>query len=737
MSKSKGLFKNLQGFLWVVIFAVIVYLIIRNINVFGNILLVLLGFGAVVIVHEFGHFVVAKLSDIKVEAFSIFMPPTLLGVRKTKDGFRFRILPGLFSKENDESDESQAKPAPSGVEGSDEQSLSLHRMPHGREESREATIVSETEYRIGLIPFGGFVKMLGQEDTGPVKSSDDPHSFANKPVSTRIPVIAAGVIFNVISAVIIFMIVFLIGINLPPAVVGAVVPDSPAARAGLKPGDEIIEIAGKSKELDFSNIALAAALSDEDEKVALTVRHEDGSIEDFALVAERLPGEPMRVFGIAPPMTLTIADVSDANTLLEKTGLLPGDLITAVNGKYVQRHWELVEILKNNLSTDVTVLAERANKDKKLDLVETKITLDWITPSTGHVYSMVPRLRMEDIQIEKSLWMKIATKVRKLLEKIGLMEEEKVKPFLQSSDIILSVGKVACPTYEEFSNTVKKCEDNEIPIKLLRTDANGIERQHTISVRLKRGPGVNEARIGISYYNMFDLEHPIVAKTIAVEDGPPKLEIPRGATITAVGGVSVSNFYDVIREIKKHAGERITIDWRIDEEITGEVAFDVSTDKDFVTVKPTLVGFIPFKPLELTCRASGPIHAVAMGYRRTVMFIAQTYLTLKRLIGGVVSPKHLMGPVGIITLSYRVVAEQPLVYYVYFLGLISAAIAVFNLLPLPPLDGGLIVLMLVEKIKGSALSERTQGAIAYAGWVLIGTLLLYVTFNDIVRSFFS
>ncbi|GAH96410.1 unnamed protein product [marine sediment metagenome] len=61
-----------------------------------------------------------------------------------------------------------------------------------------------------------------------------------------------------------------------------------------------------------------------------------------------------------------------------------------------------------------------------------------------------------------------------------------------------------------------------------------------------------------------------------------------------------------------------------------------------------------------------------------------------------------------------------MVYYVYFLGLISACIAVFNFLPLPPLDGGLIVLLLVEKIKGSALSERAQGVIAYAGWVLIG-----------------
>jgi len=45
--------------------------------------------------------------------------------------------------------------------------------------------------------------------------------------------------------------------------------------------------------------------------------------------------------------------------------------------------------------------------------------------------------------------------------------------------------------------------------------------------------------------------------------------------------------------------------------------------------------------------------------------------------------------------------------------------------------------LLVEKIKGSALSERTQGIIAYAGWVLIGSFVLYVTFNDIVRNFFQ
>jgi ATP-dependent Zn protease len=60
-----------------------------------------------------------------------------------------------------------------------------------------------------------------------------------------------------------------------------------------------------------------------------------------------------------------------------------------------------------------------------------------------------------------------------------------------------------------------------------------------------------------------------------------------------------------------------------------------------------------------------------------------------------------------------------------------------NFLPIPPFDGGLVVLMIIEKIRGTALSERAQGVVAYAGWAMILALLVYVTFNDIVRTFFS
>ena len=712
MSEKKDFFnKHFRLILFAAIVVMVLYFIVRNISAFGNVLLVLLGFGAVILVHEFGHFIVAKLSDIKVEAFSIFMPPTLIGVHRKKEGIRIRILPDIFPKEGNASEEG---------DDSNEGALRITIKSEGK--------ASETEYRMGLIPFGGFVKMLGQEDTSTVKSSDDPRSFANKPKSIRAAVLAAGVCCNIISAVIIFMIVFLIGINLTPAVVGVVKPDSPASRAGLRAGDEVISVAGKSNDLDFSNIGIAAALSGEDEKVPMKVRHEDGTEEDLELVAELLPGGQMREFGIEIPVSLTVAQLSEdgATDLFSRTGFLAGDKIKSVDGREVQSFWELREVIQGSLVPEVALSVERMGDSGETEVVASQIGLDLIFASSHgvesesklyHIYSMVPRLRIGIVS-------------DKLTSRADDSESS-----LQSGDIILAIGDIENPTYSEMRSITEASEDKELPIQVLRSSASGADKTLTVIVTPKKPAGSERVVIGIGV--VLDAEHPIVAKIIDAEGVPDKLDIPRGAAITAVDGAPVSNFYEIIREIRRYDGERITINWRVNEEIAGSVALNVDNNGEGITVKSDFSELIPFDDLKRTYKAGGPIDAIVMGYRRTVMFVAQTYVTLRRLIGGLVSPKNLMGPVGIISLSYRIVAEQPLIYYVYFLGLISAVIAVFNFLPLPPLDGGLVVLLLVEKIKGSALSERAQGIIAYAGWALILTLILYVTFNDIVRSFFS
>ena len=709
MSEFKQLFnKYFRVVLFIIFLVVVVYLIIRNIGAFGNVLLVMLGFGAVVLIHEFGHFIVAKLSNIKVEAFSIFMPPILLGIRKTEQGYRFRILPEIFPKEGDESGE--------GV-----MNFTIGRKGQA----------SETEYRVGLIPFGGFVKMLGQDDIGPVKNSNDPRSYANKPVYIRAATIAAGVFFNVVSAVIIFMITFLIGIKLPPPVIGGVLPDSPAARAGLKAGDEIIEIEGKKNDLDFPSIGIAAALSGRNEKVPLKVRHPDGTVEEISLVAEQLPNESMRLFGVLPAKSLTIAKLpdKDANDLYAKTGLLPGDRIISVNGRDVRGHWELVEILQNTLLPEATLSAERTKDDGKSIVVESRVRLYLNVASNpdvqsesdlSNIYSIVPRLKI----------------ILSVSEQNSSRDVNDVNDtYLKAGDIILAAGDINNPTYKELRDVIEEYDDRELPIKVLRSDPNGVEKSLLIAVIPRRPEGGDRPLIGVNL--ALDAEHPVVAETIKTEQGLSELKIPSGARITAVDGEAVSNFYDVIREIKKYPGERITIDWRLNQETAGNVILNVGTGNEFISVKSIPAENIPFADLKRSYKASGPINAIVMGCRRTIMFIAQTYVTLKRLAGGLVSPKNLIGPVGIITFSYRIVSEQPMVYYVYFLGLISAVIAVFNFLPLPPLDGGLVVLLLVEKIKGSALSERVQTIIAYTGWALILALFIYVTFNDIIKSFFS
>jgi regulator of sigma E protease len=309
---------------------------------------------------------------------------------------------------------------------------------------------------------------------------------------------------------------------------------------------------------------------------------------------------------------------------------------------------------------------------------------------------------------------------------------------LKAGDIIVAVDSIEDPTYLELRETTVRFEDKPLAIKVLRTDPNGAERVVTVTVTPRRQKTTD--RVVIGFLPALDAEHAIISASIATEGGVEKLDIPRGARITTVGGKPVASFYDIIREVQEAEGQVVALEYELGDQARGEVPLQTAGVEQPVQVSSILLENLPFRGLEKLYRAASPLDAIKMGYRKTVMFITMTYITLAQLIGGLLSPKLLMGPVGIVVSSYQIVDKQPLVYYAYFLGLISASIAVLNFMPIPPFDGGLIVLMLIEKVKGSALSEKSQGIVAYAGWVLVLTLLIYVTYNDIVRtihSFFS
>ncbi len=699
----------------------IIYLVANNMDTFGNVLLTFLGFGTVILVHEFGHFIVAKLSDIEVEMFSIFMGPTLLGIKRTEKGFRVRVLPGFLHPRNEEDDGSVARMTLGGP--------------------RKA---GETEYQVRMIPFGGFVKMVGQEDMGAAEATENPRSFANKPIRTRIAVIAAGVTFNAISAVIIFMTAFLIGIDRVPPIVGGVTPGSPAAEAGIRGGDEVIKIDGKTKNLEFSNIMIAAALSDVNEAVPMTIKHADGSIEEIELVAQDLqvPGMPVRLFGMEQPRTLTIGNVSDVEKMTEATGLLPGDKVVAVNGEPVGTYWEYQDKLNKDLTEgylreNVTLTVERKDEGGDVETVSAQIRVDLSATlgQTGekeeeesnlsHIYYMVPRLQIAEYSAPPE--------PKSFLEKIkGLFASEKKDEgdkALHKGDVILRIDDVENPTYLDLREAAKSHAGEELEVEVLRSDPNGTTQRVTAMVVPRKGRG---DRVVIGVYPILDAGRPVVAKSF--ED---KVDIPSGATVTAVNGMAVSDFYDIAAQIGEADSQEVRISYVDAEGKTGEAALAYENADEALRVNKTLEAMVPFEPYERLYKASGPVEAIAMGWRKTVSFIAQSYATFKSLFAGLVSPKQLMGPVGILAMSYKMVAERPIIYYVYFLGLINAVIAVFNFLPILPLDGGLVVMMLIEKVRGKALSERTQTILTNTAWVLILSLFVYVTFNDVVRTFFS
>ncbi len=702
-----------------------IVLIFNHLTTFWYVLLTALGFGAVIMIHEFGHFIVAKISGIKVEAFSIGFPPTLLGIQKTADGIRFRILPKFFKG--------------NVAEGSDAETEGGLVCTLGKGGGK----ASDTEYRIGIIPFGGFVKMLGQEDTGAAEKSDDPRSYLNKPIIVRIAVVSAGVIFNAISAFLIFMIVFLVGMDLSPALVGGVQLNSPADLAGIVPGDRIVEVNGETF-VDFTNVVLAPALSAKGEKISFVVKKPDGTRRSVKLEAQVpvMAAISIRALGIERASSLTIEpgirDPEDIRKMEEETGLRPGDVAKAVDGKPVESHWQLEGLIRESLMPQATIAFERIDADTK-DKTTVNVDIELYWPAhrgnfqtefdLSHVFTMVPRIKILAVvaKPKSKVWRE---KIKSFFTKDkGQAEAE--EPKLRAGDIIVKIGETENPTYEELRTVTTEYENKEMPITVLRIDKAGVEQLVTVVVKPKKGPRTDRVMFGV--VPALDAEHAIVANTIDAQGGPKALAIPRGATITAVGGEKASSFYDVVRIIRANRGRQISLEYTTADG-SGKVEMAIPTDTDHIGAVSdfAMPVAIPFQYLKENYKASGPIEAISWGVKKTYMFIAQTYVTLQRLVTGDVSPRALSGPVGIVSISYKI-ASQSIADYIYFLGLISSCIAVMNLLPLPIVDGGVIVLLVIEKIKGSPISPKVQEIISYAGMVFLGAVFLWLTYNDILN----
>jgi regulator of sigma E protease len=253
--------------------------------------LFILVLGPIVFIHETGHFLFAKLLGVRVEVFSLGFGPRLVGFRR-----------------------------------------------------------GETDYRLSLVPLGGYVKMTG-EMGGDETATDDPGAFSSKPRWARFLVMVAGAVFNVLLAVVLWTGLTMNGIYLPvepegPPVIGVVTAGGPADRAGLRPGDELLSIGGEA--VEDARTFLRAELLNPGATLEVEILR-DGRRRTLPLEIEVDTSIPQHVgrAGLYLRQPFQVIQV-EAGSAADRAGFRPGDQFVAVDGEPVDSQQHLIDLIQGS-----------------------------------------------------------------------------------------------------------------------------------------------------------------------------------------------------------------------------------------------------------------------------------------------------------------------------------------------------------------------------------------------------
>jgi regulator of sigma E protease len=215
--------------------------------------------------------------------------------------------------------------------------------------------------------------------------------------------------------------------------------------------------------------------------------------------------------------------------------------------------------------------------------------------------------------------------------------------------------------------------------------------------------------------------------------GSPALAagLQAGDSVTAIEGVPIADWAGLVAAVSGKQSVPLSFEYvRAGAVERTTITPAPATDVNPETGKERTVGRIGAASARVSV---GPIEAVGAGARYTWDTVLSTVRVLGGLITLKVSPRQLGGPIMIAQASFETAKAGGLTAVLMLLALISVNIAVLNLLPVPVLDGGQVILATLESVRGKPLGERAKGIMMYAGVGLVLLLLITTTFNDLAR----
>ena len=583
-----------------------------------------LGISFLIFIHELGHFVAARLFGVRVEIFSVGFGPRLAGFRR-----------------------------------------------------------GETDYRLSAIPLGGYVKMAGEYGDSPSDAPPRPDELLAKPAWQRAIVFSAGVIVNFLFAFVVFPIAFQIGIPFVAPVIGAVTPGGAAWTAELRPGDEILTVAG-ARAYQFNDVTSGVALGDP-EHLVLRIRR-DGRELDVRVRPTRNEEEGRWEIGIEPALD-DLVHLTGADGPAALAGLRDGDRVVAVNGEAVdaarQGLPELLErAVRNGAPMSVTYERDGGRGEARID------------PAPGPTSG----------QQQLGVW-PVSTHVAGVRAGCPI-------PLLKD-DVVLAIAGRTVTTPDAVRAAVDAAPPGDLELLVRRE-----RRPERVVV-----PAAARSAL-LSGDVAFDFDRQGTSIVLAAGSSLATAGLVDGDTILAVDGVDVTS-YDEMKNRINQSGTRFQITWRRGESGAPSTA-SVETRE-----LPTFDYGMSVGVLKVLHREdlAGSIRA---GIDTSLNMLRMTWLTLAKLFTGDVGTKNLGGIVQISVLSYRI-ADESFTELLCFLGLLSINLGFINILPIPVLDGGQLLFLLLERIKGRRLSERFLNSMQMAGLAAILLLVVYVTFQDIMK----